>query len=121
MFLDEPASADLWLLNSCTVKGPAEHHFQNAVEAGLEQNKHVVVAGCVPQSAPKNTYLRGLSMIGVQQIERVVEVVEETLKGHSVQVLGKKKENGRKTGGADLSLPKIRKNPLIEIIPISTG
>ena len=41
--------------------------------------------------------------------------------GNSVRLLGSKRENGRKLGGAALSLPKIRKNPLIEIIPINTG
>ena len=41
----------------------------------------MVVAGCVRQGAPKSTFLKGLSVIGVQQIDRVVEVVEETLKG----------------------------------------
>ena len=45
----EKENADLWLLNSCTVKNPAEEHFKNEVKAGLEQNKKVVVAGCVPQ------------------------------------------------------------------------
>ena len=60
-------------------------------------------------------------MIGVQQIDRVVEVVEETLKGHTVRLFGQKKKDGKKTGGADLSLPKVRKNPLIEIIAINTG
>jgi len=34
---------------------------------------------------------------------------------------GTKKVDGHKTGGADLSLPKIRRNPLIEIIAINTG
>jgi len=38
-----------------------------------------------------------------------------------VRLFGQKKEGGRKTGGAPLLLPKIRKNPLIEIIPINTG
>ena len=60
-------------------------------------------------------------MIGVQQIDRVVEVVEETLKGHTVRLFGQKKKDGKKTGGADLSLPKVRKNPLIDIIAINTG
>ena len=41
--------------------------------------------------------------------------------GNSVRLLGAKVENGRKAGGASLLLPKIRRNPLIEIIPISTG
>nr|CAB3229500.1 threonylcarbamoyladenosine tRNA methylthiotransferase [Phallusia mammillata] len=113
--------ADLWLLNSCTVKNPAEDHFRNMIEKGQKLGKQVVVAGCVPQGAPRQQYIKGLSMIGVQQIDRVVEVVEETLKGNSVRLLGQKKVNGKKTGGAALSLPKIRRNPLIEIISINTG
>ena len=40
--------------------------------------------GCVPQGKPDTDYIRGLSVIGVQQIDRVVEVVEETLKGNQV-------------------------------------
>ena len=42
-------------------------------------------------------------------------------KGHSVRLFGQKKLEGKKTGGASLSLPKVRKNPLIEIIAINTG
>ena len=55
------------------------------------------------------------------QIDQIVGVVEETLKGHTVRLLKEKKEAGRKVGGAALSLPKIRRNALIEIISISTG
>lgn len=61
-------------------------------------------------------------MVGVQQIDRVVEVVEETLKGHTVRLFGQKRTGeGRKAGGASLDLPKVRKNPLVEIIAINTG
>jgi threonylcarbamoyladenosine tRNA methylthiotransferase CDKAL1 len=35
--------------------------------------------------------------------------------------MGQKKEGKKKLGGARLDMPKIRKNPLIEIVPISTG
>jgi len=41
--------------------------------------------------------------------------------GNTVCLRGTKKVAGRKTGGAALSLPKIRRNPLIEIIAINTG
>lgn len=133
--LEDKQSADLWILNSCTVKSPSEDHFRNEVHQGLENGKKVVVAGCVPQGKPDSEYISGLSVIGVQQIDRVVEVVEESLKGNQVRLFGPKKvqvseterENGgltndvRKGGGASLALPKIRKNPLIEIIPINTG
>ncbi|NXC32127.1 CDKAL methylthiotransferase, partial [Campylorhamphus procurvoides] len=118
---DNSAEADLWLLNSCTVKNPAEDHFRNSIRKAQEGNKKVVVAGCVPQAQPRQDYLKGLSIIGVQQIDRVVEVVEETIKGHSVRLLGQKKDKGKRLGGARLDLPKIRKNPLIEIISINTG
>ena len=37
--------ADLWLLNSCTVKSPAEDHFRNDIRAGRRMGKYVVVAG----------------------------------------------------------------------------
>ena len=38
-----------------------------------------------------------------------------------MQLLGTKKTNGKKQGGARLDLPKIRKNPLVEILAINTG
>ena len=41
--------ADLWLLNSCTVKTPSENQFENMIRQGKERGKHVVVAGCVSQ------------------------------------------------------------------------
>lgn len=56
----------------------------------------------------------GLSIVGVQQIHRVVEVVEEAVKGHAVRLLGQ----GVRPA---LDLPKIRRNALIEIVPISMG
>ena len=131
---DDRSNADLWILNSCTVKNPSEDHFRNEIDSGLSQGKKVVVAGCVPQGKPDAEYIKGLSVIGVQQIDRVVEVVEETLKGNQVRLFGQKKvevteterEQGvhtenRKGGGASLALPKIRKNPLVEIIAINTG
>ncbi|KAK6633186.1 hypothetical protein RUM44_003787 [Polyplax serrata] len=119
--VDDPDEADLWLLNSCTVKDPAESHFRNEIEKAQRLGKHTVAAGCVPQGAPKLNYIKNMSIIGIHNIDRVVEVVEETLKGHSVRLLSQKKENGKKLGGAALLLPKVRKNPYIEIIPISTG
>ncbi|KAK7099629.1 threonylcarbamoyladenosine tRNA methylthiotransferase-like [Littorina saxatilis] len=118
---DSKEDADLWLLNSCTVKSPAEDHFRNEITQAQKLDKRLVLAGCVPQGQPNGQYMQGLSVVGVQQIDRVVEVVEETLKGHTVRLFGQKKQSGKKSGGAALSLPKIRKNPLIEIIAINTG
>ncbi|KAI9333664.1 hypothetical protein BDR26DRAFT_840175 [Obelidium mucronatum] len=146
--------ADLWLLNSCTVKGPSELTFINDIKKGMDAGKKVVVAGCVPQASGtvggsigrgkgKGREWDGLSVVGVQQIDRVVEVVEETLKGNVIRLTKDKKvevsvdgedtmtgemegvqrSSGkkRKAGGAKLDLPKVRRNPFVEIIPINTG
>ncbi|VEL36592.1 unnamed protein product [Protopolystoma xenopodis] len=56
------SGADLWLLNSCTVKGPAEDHFRNAIITAKKLKKRVVVAGCVPQGKPDSEYLKVLTV-----------------------------------------------------------
>ena len=74
----------------------------------------MVVSGCVPQGDRNLKGLESVSILGVTQIDRVVEVMEESLKGHTVRLLAKKEL-------PVLDLPKIRKNKLVEIIPLSTG
>ncbi|KAI6241163.1 Threonylcarbamoyladenosine tRNA methylthiotransferase [Aphelenchoides fujianensis] len=106
--------ADLWLLNSCTT--PAETQVSNMVEKARANDKKVVVAGCVSQAAPDSAFLKGVSIVGVQQIDRIVYVVEETLKGNSVRLLSqRRKEN------LPLDLPKVRRNRFIEILAINSG
>ncbi|KAJ3252056.1 hypothetical protein HK103_001858 [Boothiomyces macroporosus] len=123
---DKANDADVWVLNSCTVKGPSQQTFANDIQKGIDGGKKVVVAGCVPQGNPNGDEWKNLSIIGVQQIDQVVHVVEETLKGNTVKFLRDAKElneegKKRKAGGAPLNLPKIRRNPFIEIIPVNTG
>ena len=55
---EDKMEADLWLLNSCTVKSPAEDHFRNEINQGRQSGKHVVLAGCVPQGQPKSDYIQ---------------------------------------------------------------
>ena len=61
LFLDDKMAADLWLLNSCTVKNPAEDHFRNEINSGRQLGKYVVLAGCVPQGQPKSDYVQASS------------------------------------------------------------
>lgn len=84
------------------------------VEKAKKLNKKVVVSGCVPQGDRNLKGLEDVSILGVTQIDRVVEVMEETIKGNVVRLLAKKEL-------PTLDLPKIRKNKFLEIIPLSTG
>mmetsp|Transcript_12150 Transcript_12150/g.15747 ORF Transcript_12150/g.15747 Transcript_12150/m.15747 type:complete len:487 (+) Transcript_12150:61-1521(+) len=112
---DKREDAQVWVINSCTVKDPSQASFMRVVTEGKDKGKGVVVAGCVPQADRKLKGLEDVSMIGVSQIENIVSVVEDTAKGNTVKMLGKAKAL------PSLSMPKIRKNRLIEIVPVSTG
>ena len=51
----------------------------------------------------------------------MVEVVEATLQGQKVHLLSTRGSSGRRRAGPELSLPKIRRNPLVEILSVNTG
>ncbi|KAF8025521.1 hypothetical protein BT93_F2376 [Corymbia citriodora subsp. variegata] len=111
---DDPEEADLWLINTCTVKSPSQSAMETLIARCKGAKRPLVVAGCVPQGSRDLKELEGVSIVGVQQIDRVVEVVEETLKGHEVRLLHRKRL-------PTLDLPKVRKNKFIEILPINVG
>jgi threonylcarbamoyladenosine tRNA methylthiotransferase CDKAL1 len=108
---EDPDQADLLLINSCTVKGPSQDSFLSMVRGAT---KPLVVAGCVPQADQRHAALAGLSIVGVQQIDKVVDVVEQTLQGRTVRLLDKAHK-------PSLDLPKLRRNKFVEIIPINSG
>ena len=54
---EDRTAADLWLLNSCTVKSPAEDHFRNEITQAQKLDKKLVLAGCVPQGQPNAQYM----------------------------------------------------------------
>jgi threonylcarbamoyladenosine tRNA methylthiotransferase CDKAL1 len=109
--VDNKSNADIVIINTCSVKDPSEKKVFSELE---RHKKPVIVAGCVPQADKKNPLLQNYSLLGVKQIHRVVELVELTLAGNKVQFLERKSD-------LSLNLPRIRRNPLIEIIPVSSG
>lgn len=106
-------SADIVVVNSCTVKGPSQDSFLHLVRS-LRGSVPLVVAGCVPQGDPNHPDLAGVSIIGVQQISRADEAVAATLDGMVVRMLGKE-------ALPSLDLPVVRRNPYVEIISINAG
>jgi threonylcarbamoyladenosine tRNA methylthiotransferase CDKAL1 len=104
------AEADLWLINSCTVKNPSQDHLSTDLKRGRELRKRLVVAGCVPQAdsslAKPGGLLDGVSLLGVQQFDRVVEVIQLALAGSTVALLDR--PHGSRPS---LDLPKVRRPP----------
>lgn len=105
-------SAELVIVNTCIVKMPTQQNILNYIKGLKEQGKSIVVTGCMPQAIPEE--LAGYSMLGIDQIGSIVEVVEETLAGNSVALIAREK-NPR------LNLPIVRRNEIVEIIPVSSG
>ena len=112
--VDAPEKADGWLVNTCTVKNPSQSAMNTVIERGKAANKAMVIAGCVPQGDKGAKELRDVSLLGVTQIDRVVEAMERTLAGDTVRMLEKK-------ALPSLDLPKVRRNEFVEILPLSTG
>jgi len=110
--VDEPEESECIIINTCNVKGKTESTFFNYLEKTNALGKPIVIAGCIPQSMPER--IAGYSAIGTHQLTNIVEVVEETLHGNAVTLLAREHL-------PRLNLPKIRKNPIVEIIPINKG
>jgi threonylcarbamoyladenosine tRNA methylthiotransferase CDKAL1 len=77
----------------------------NLIAAGKAAQKALLVTGCVPQGDRKASELAGLSLLGVGQIDRVVEAAEATLRGQQMVLLGRNRLPA-------LDLPKVREGML---------
>ncbi len=103
--------ADVVVLNLWNGKAPQEDELFSQL-AGIQKEypyKIIIVAGCSAQTDKDR--LKGYALLGARQIHRIVEVVEEALNDNMVKALGLEEM-------PPLNLPKIRKNPIVEIIPI---
>jgi len=104
------------IINICTVKGNAK--ALREIKSIKEQypNKKLIVAGCITKDIiPKIKEIKeDTSLVSTHNATDIVSVVEETINDNPVAELGK-------TGKVNINFPKIRKNKLISIIPISHG
>jgi threonylcarbamoyladenosine tRNA methylthiotransferase CDKAL1 len=80
---------------------PLQTALANLIAAGKAAQKALLVTGCVPQGDRKASELAGLSLLGVGQIDRVVEAAEATLAGQQIVLLGRNRLPA-------LDLPKVR-------------
>jgi len=112
--VDKLEEADMAIFNSCTVKGPSETNLFRTLEETKQKFPHliIIVAGCVAQTMSKQ--LPNYGLIGTRQIHHVVEVIEEALNENTVHLLSTDEM-------PPLNLPRIRKIPIIGIIPLSRG
>ncbi|MDA1197030.1 MAG: tRNA (N(6)-L-threonylcarbamoyladenosine(37)-C(2))-methylthiotransferase [Nanoarchaeota archaeon] len=106
--------AEAIVYNSCSVKGPTITAFKKKLKLLRERGKKVIVAGCIPQSNRAMKELSGHSLLGTDQVDKIGEMVTDTLDG---QVL----VNVEKSDLIRINLPKVRTVSFIEAVPILQG
>ena len=110
--VDDENQAEIIILNTCTVKNRTYLNFLKRLK---ELNgRLIVIAGCIPPVYKDGYLLKDFSFIGPDNLTEISEVVEKTIKGEKVQIISGKlfKRLGHQ---------KVRRNPVIEIVPISRG
>lgn len=108
---EESEEADVLVINSCTVKSNPEQKLFHKIRTAKQK---LVVTGCVPKADPKNNHFENVSVLGPKALSQIAYVVEQTLQDKVVHLLEDVDENRN-------SLPHIRSQKHIEIIPINAG
>ncbi|MBU0628666.1 MAG: tRNA (N(6)-L-threonylcarbamoyladenosine(37)-C(2))-methylthiotransferase [Nanoarchaeota archaeon] len=114
--VEDPSDADVIVINICTVKGEdtALREIRKLNDNFL--GKKLIVAGCITKIILNETRKINdeISFISTHNIKSIVEVVEETLNGNVIEATGRDQYE-------KINLPKMRKNPVVGIIPILNG
>jgi threonylcarbamoyladenosine tRNA methylthiotransferase CDKAL1 len=114
--VDEMEYSDVNIINICTVKGPKVPLRE--IKKFTEQfpDKKLVVAGCITKDIiPKIREInQEACLINTHNVHRVVEAVEESLQGNVLEALTQERP-------LKVSLPKIRTNKVVGIVPIASG
>lgn len=113
--VDDIEKSEAVIVNTCIVKGPTEKKILKYLEEIKDYYRPTVVAGCMPKVYPEK--LDGYTIIGTNQFEKIVGAVEEAMHDNFMSFVSEGEDDDKKR----VSLPKIRENPIIEIIPICAG
>ena len=114
--VSDKESADVMVINICTVKGDANalRHIRRLRQSHPE--KKLIVAGCIPKyTIPKIKALSpNINLINTYNIKKINEVIEKSLNNQFMDAVQYSDE-------LKIELPRIRANSVIGIVPISSG
>ncbi|HEX2305744.1 MAG TPA: hypothetical protein VHH33_05610, partial [Nitrososphaeraceae archaeon] len=108
-------NSDVSVLVTCAVKDATEHRMISKIKR-YSKEKPLVVAGCLPKTSKKliESYSPHSSLMGPQSLDRTLQVVDASMNGRKVVAL----EDSMST---KVNFPRLRLNPVISIIEISSG
>ena len=108
--------SDVVIVNTCYVKSPTEQKILFRLREIQKQypEKKLIIGGCMPEGARDRLKEFDASLVGTHQITKIDQVVQKVSQRKKVELIGGKED-------VKLCLPKIRKNPVVDIVPISCG
>ncbi len=115
--VESASKADVLVYNTCAVKGPTENRIVDALKRA-PKDKKVIVAGCLPliNFNRLQREVRFDGVVGPAAGNEIVAVVNHVMAGEKTVAL----EGALKAKPA-LTLPQLRANPVISVVPVSYG
>jgi len=114
---DSASEASVVVYNTCAVKGPTENRIVEILRR-VPKGKKVIVAGCLPLISYERLCreVRFDGAVGPAAGEGIVEVVRRVMQGEKVVAL-----EGALNAKPELSLPRLRGNPVVSVVPVNYG
>ncbi len=108
-------NSDINVLVTCAVKDVTEHRMISKIKR-YSKEKPLVVAGCLPKTSKNliESFSPNSSLMGPQSLDKTLKVIDASLHGQKVVAL----EDSMST---KVNLPRLRLNPVVSIIEISSG
>ena len=111
------STANIIIYNTCAVKGPTENRMIQALKR-IPQDKKVIVTGCLPMINFERLCreVRFNGAVSPASGEKIADIVRRVVEGEKVIDL-----EDASTVKPSLSLPKLRLNSVIGVIPVGYG
>ena len=105
------------IYNTCAVKGPTENRAITVLKRA-PKSKKLIVAGCLPlinfERLSREVHFDGV--VGPAAGAEIADVVSRVVAGEKVVAL-----EGALSAKPPLSLPQLRSNPVVSVVPVSYG
>ncbi len=112
-----PDNADMIIVNTCSVKATTVNKILFRIKelAARYPEKKLFATGCLPETELEELSIIGsLNIVSTGRILDIAKFASESLSGKRVYETGNSRD-------IKICLPKIRDNPVIDIIPICSG
>lgn len=110
IIVEDPGEADAILLVTCTVKKPTSDRMLHRIRVLSRYGKRLIVAGCMASGEPEK--VKQVAPEAILLHPRAITYVTQALEGRSIV---------SEEPVIKLGFPRVRRNPVVSIIPVSEG